>query len=176
MGLAQGHRRRLPYLESRIRSVRDNDTQQLVFGRVWEERVPPICPECGYDLRSTLARRCPECGCTPTFAELRHAAKDHAAATAGMKNANDGLTFGAYAVALGYAALVADRVGLGLGLGLVVGFFCGIVAVGSGLRVFRVKRLPAAVTASLSIEPQFHKGAALALLGILLIALCLLSA
>jgi len=42
------------------------------------DRVPHLCPDCGYDLRTLRSRVCPECGAPFSLAEARAAARAEA--------------------------------------------------------------------------------------------------
>lgn len=144
-----------------------------MFGRLWAEKIPPACPDCGYDLRKLASRRCPECGCAPTFAELRQAARNTADAAAEFKNVRESIRVGIGAAILGYAVVLAGLANGGFGVGMLVGLFCAIIAIGSGANVCRARRLPPAAAALLPVEPDYKTGAVVILLGVVLLVLSL---
>ena len=145
--------------------------EEQVFGRDWDEKVAPVCPRCGYDLRGLSDQRCPECGYAPTFAELRSAARETSVTLVQLKDVHLTLKGGTYAVILGFGGFGLLRLGSLGGLGMLVGVFCGLAAVGCGLQVFRVWRLPAHAIQFLAVEPDYTKAALVAILGGVLMAL-----
>ena len=145
-----------------------------VLGRDWDSKVPPVCPHCGDYLRELTTRRCPECGYAPTFAELREAALVTSRDLIELKSVSSTLNGGVVVLVLGYAGYILLRLASAGGAVMLVGLFCGLGAVGCGLQVFRARRLPVHAVELLPQQPNYARGAAVATLGGLLMAISLL--
>lgn len=142
-----------------------------IFGRPWREKLPPVCPQCGYDLRAQTQCRCPECGLSPTFRELTQSAQDTYYLSKELETANFKTRIGLYIGGIGIVlTLVMWLVKFG-GLHVLVGLFTGLAALGCGLQIYRVKRLPPHARELLSCEPNYQMGLSVAALGVVLMIL-----
>ncbi len=148
----------------------------VVFGRAWEHKVPPLCPRCGYDLRGATRQLCNECGYATTFAQLREAAQDTQQALYQLKNASSILKGGIYTLVAGFVVIGLCRLSALGGMGMLIGVFCGLGAIGCGLRVYGLRRLPPQAVQLLDDQPDYTKGTFIAVLGALLIVLSLWAA
>jgi predicted RNA-binding Zn-ribbon protein involved in translation (DUF1610 family) len=140
----------------------------------WREKLPPICPGCGYNLTGLESRRCPECGRHIIWSELRTNAKTAYHALRQVEDVNDMLGAG---VGLGIAALalilVFFWINWGEGLARVVGFFLAMGALGAGLQVFRVRRFPEWAAEYLPDRPNYFKAVAIVMLALLTMVLAI---
>ena len=138
----------------------------------WGEKLPPICPGCGYNLTGLESARCPECGRYVSWTELRANAKAVYYALRQVEDVNDMLGVG---VALNVAALllilIFFLISWGEGLARVVGFFLALGALGAGLQVFRVRRFPEWAAEFLPARPNYLKAIAIVMFALLVMAL-----
>ena len=140
----------------------------------WRERLPPICPECGYNLTGLPDNRCPECGYVYSRSDVKRNAQTMICLLQQLKDVNDILKVGFY-IGIGAAVVLAATMLSGYGLvGRVVAVFAGLPTIGLGLQVFRVQQLPTWAREFLSVSPQYGRGVLVCLLGILLIITALL--
>ena len=140
----------------------------------WLEKLPPICPRCGYNLTGLAEPRCPECGGEFLWAELRNNARQAYHAFQQADDVNDLAAAGQYTVGVGAAMLLVFRLlGWG-GLGRVAAVFLGLATVGLGLQVLRAARIPDWAVQFVRIRPDYSRGVVVAVLGALLIGLALI--
>ena len=98
----------------------------------WQATVPPICPDCGYDLRGLQTFRCPECGARPTHRELRRAAEDTRRVMDELESLHGTLRIGWWIAAFTTAA-IAGLAYLDMGgLVMILGLLCGVGLIGTG--------------------------------------------
>jgi predicted RNA-binding Zn-ribbon protein involved in translation (DUF1610 family) len=145
-----------------------------LFDSTWREKLPPICPGCGYNLTGIESTRCPECGRGIVWTELRTNARTVYHALRQVEDVNDVLNVGVY---LGSAALVIVLLFFWLdwavGLARVVGFFLALATLGAGLQALRVRRFPEWAEEHLLQRPNYPKAAALILGAVAIIALAI---
>jgi len=138
----------------------------------WREKLPPICPQCGYNLTGIESGRCPECGRGIVWSELRINARTVYHALRQAEDVNDLINVGVYT---GVAAIVIVLLFFALdwavGLSRVVAFLFAIATLGCGLQVFRLRRFPEWTQDYLTQRPNYLKAAALLLVAIAAIAL-----
>lgn len=146
----------------------------MISESIWREKLPPICPGCGYNLTGIESTRCPECGRAVLWTELRTNARTLYHALRQVEDVNDVLTFGTYlgasalAIVGGFCAL-----GWAVGLARVVGFVLALGTIGTGLQVFRVQRFPEWATDLLPQRPNYLRAACVVLMGLTGIALAI---
>ena len=147
---------------------------QESIGTEWDEKTPPLCPRCAYDLRGSPVLRCPECGYRPTMRELKEAAKATSLLMLEIEDLQLKLRAGYWVGGLGLAGGAFFRwVGLG-GLGMIVGVFCGLGMMACGLQVFRAKRLRPEAQHLVSSEGDYLKGGLVAAVGLVMMVLSVL--
>ena len=140
----------------------------------WREKLPPICPGCGYNLTGIESARCPECGRPVSWIELRTNARTIYHALRLVEDVNDVVSFGLY---LGGASLLivlgCYALGIAVSLARVVGFVLALGALGTGLQAFRVRRFPEWAAEMLKHKPQFGKAACIILLALVTLVLAM---
>ena len=147
---------------------------QESIGAAWDEKTPPLCPQCGYDLRGSPVLRCPECGYRPTMRELREAARATSQQMIEIDDLHLKLQAGYWIGGFGVVGGALFRwVELG-GLAMIVGVFCGLGMLGCGLQVFRAKRLPSQAQGIASSERDYLKGGIMGALGLAMMVLSVL--
>jgi hypothetical protein len=151
----------------------DEATLDRMLGYDWQERLPPICPECGYNLTGLPDNRCPECGYVYSRGDVKRNARVMICVISQLKDVNDVLNVGLY---LGIAAAAVLGVACVSGLdvvGRIVAVLAGMPTIGLGLQVLRVRRLPLWAREFVPVKPRYVRGVFVAILGVLLIALAL---
>jgi hypothetical protein len=139
----------------------------------WLEKLPPMCPKCGYNLTGLPEPRCPECGGEFLWTELRKNARRAYHAFQQADDANDLASAGQYTAGVGAAALLVFwLLGWG-GLGRVTAVFLGLATVGLGLQVLRAARIPEWAAGLVRVRPNYNRGVVVALLGAILIGLAI---
>ena len=144
---------------------------ERLLGDEWNEVLPPICLDCGYDLTGLPSNRCPECGNIFVRGEVKQQARYMRNQLRQLRNCNELLRFGWY---LGLSAAGAMVV-LGFLGGLVdpgfrsvgglFGLLGGFPTIALGLQVMRIMKLPAWARERMENPPDVYKGVALAILG-----------
>ena len=155
----------------------DEATLERLLGHEWRERIPPICPECGYNLTGLPDNRCPECGYVYSRQDVARNARNMVYQLQALRDVNEILKVGLYlggAAALFFIAARLTGTGGILVLARIACVFMGLPTIGLGLQVFRVKRLPPWAREFVPTEPHYGRGAATAALGLLLILAALL--
>ena len=104
--------------------------------------IPPMCSNCGYDLRGAVSRNCPECGHITTRQEI---AQQTAQTKRAIADYTEALEWGRRGMKVGAVGLVAVGWGLLLPSGWLqpllrmVSFLAGPIAFFLGLSVFRAQ-------------------------------------
>ena len=111
----------------------------------WRLPLPPTCPKCEYNLTGLSADRCPECGSTFRWKELRTRASHVWTLTRRLKHANQDATFGLIMAlsgwfVVGFVRLVRwDAVMLLVdGIAVIIGLLTIIL----GSQVLNIRRVP----------------------------------
>ena len=154
------------------------ETSQLerMLGDEWNEALPPVCLDCGYDLTGLPGNRCPECGNVFIRGEVKRQAREMIHQLRQLRNCNDMLRLGWYigsacGGATGLLALLGMWDSGFWTMGGIFGLLGGFPTIALGLQVLRVMRLPAWARERMENGPDVYKGVALAILGVgLLIA------
>ncbi len=150
----------------------DEATLDHLLGHEWRERIPPICPECGYNLTGLPNNRCPECGYVYSRRDVVRNARQMIYRLHALQDVNDilktGLYLGGFAALFFLIARLINRDGTMIPA-RILSVFLGLPTIGLGLQVFRVRRLPAWARAFVTAEPHYGRGVATAVLGLLLI-------
>lgn len=150
--------------------INEDELDQMV-GRPWMHRVPPECPDCGYNLTGLLSGVCPECGMPVQRRVVEQQARDVVAEAWRLKGIND----------VAKAALIIGVVAAVMMLGMrligypvaarVIGFFGGVLAFGLGLSILRAMRVPLELLEEMEGKPNYPMGIAAAALGAVLVGL-----
>jgi hypothetical protein len=150
---------------------------ERMLGFEWQERLPPICPECGYNLTGLPDNRCPECGYVYSRRDVKRNAQMMINVIRQFRSINEIVTIGlcvgiaSTAVLLG---LWACRYGPLVTMGRILAAFAALPTIGLGLQVFRVKRLPRWAQEFVPLHPSYGKGAIATILGVALLVAALL--
>ncbi|MCP4251248.1 MAG: hypothetical protein GY778_29780 [bacterium] len=142
-------------------------------GQPWIHRLPPTCPNCGYNLTGLTSPRCPECGVVFRQKEVEQRARELSVETVRLRGVNDVPWFGFKVAVIGYVV-----VGCGFLIDLsaftrIVGVVAGVVAIGLGLSVFRALRVPAHLREDLPSQPNYMLGVGVAVMGLMLAAVAI---
>lgn len=145
---------------------------ERLLGDEWNEVLPPICLECGYDLTGLPDNRCPECGNIFIRGEVRRQARDMRNQLRQLRTCNDMIRLG-WSIGLGTGglvgvlALLAALVDPGFwAMGKIFGLLGGFPTVAMGMQVVRVLRLPVWAREQVNDCPDVYKGVAVAMLGV----------
>ncbi len=153
----------------------DEATLDAMLGHEWQERLPPICPECGYNLTGLPNNRCPECGYVYNRNDVRRNAQNMVYLIHELKDVNDILLVGLWIGVAAAALMVAARIFDVFGVGRIVGILASLPTMGLGLQVFRVRRLPPWAIEFLPIRPHYTRGVFITLLGVMLMMAAVLA-
>jgi hypothetical protein len=139
-------------------------------------RLPPICPQCGYNLTGLNSNRCPECGHVFMRRDVARISQEMNTMIGRFRNWRSRIRAGA-CVALAAGAL--------LGIGKLVGdpveslartatVFGGLIAFGLGMNVLLIYRYPSFVREQITPPPDPLLGLGVGALGLADIGLALL--
>lgn len=147
------------------------DELDQMIGRPWVHRVPPECPQCGYNLTGLTSGVCPECGTPVQRRVVEQQARDIVAEGWRLKGIND-IAKGALIIGVATTVMMLALWMMKYpGLARVIGFFGGVLALGLGLSILRATRVPIELLEELDGKPNYPLGIAAALLGAVLVAL-----
>lgn len=150
---------------------------ERMLGHEWQERLPPICPECGYNLTGLPDNRCPECGYVYSRRDVKRNAQMMINVIRQFRSVNEIVTIGLYVGIVATVLLVglwACRYGPLAIMGRILGAFASLPTVGLGLQVFRVKQLPRWAQEFVPLQPSYGKGTIVIILGVALLLASLL--
>ena len=153
--------------------IEEPDLKRMA-GNPWIYKLPPVCPECGYNLTGLTSPRCPECGRVFQRKELEQRAREFTAEMQRLKGLNELVGFGLKTAVAGYAFFGMAKLIHLRSVPSVVGVLTGVVVASLGLSVFRARRLPAAMIEELPSPPNYMLGVGVAALGILLVVLAVI--
>ena len=143
-------------------------------GDPWIYKLPPICPQCGYNLTGLTSPRCPECGRVFHRKEVEQRARELSHEMLRLKDVNEVPGCGLKVVIGGFVFFGLTKLVGFKSVPGVVGLLVGVLAFGLGLSVFRARRLPSSVIEELPAPPNYMLGLGVAALGILLVVLSLI--
>jgi hypothetical protein len=150
---------------------------ERMLGYQWQEKLPPICPECGYNLTGLPDNRCPECGYVYSRRDVKRNAQMMINVIRQFRSINEVVTIGLY-MGIGVTAILlglwASRYWPLVIMGRILAAFAALPTVGLGLQVYRVKRLPAWAQEFVPLQPSYGKGAIVMILGVALLVAALL--
>jgi len=127
-------------------------------GRNWHEKLPPVCPHCGYILFGVSAGRCPECGKRFFYAQIQQQAKRIYHELQCIEDMNDYVRIGHYVTGGGYLCLVGlELLGMAL-VGRPLALLLGFTAFGSGAQLFRIRNLPRWAAPFMPHAPNYTGG------------------
>ncbi len=152
----------------------ENDQLDHMAGRPWIYKVPPRCPQCGYNLTGLTSSRCPECGATSQRRQLEQNASEVTGEVYRLQDLNDVPKAG-LRVAIVSGAMMALAITCGFsGLGSACGAIGGFLSFGLGLSILRTMRVPREALELLKEKPNYALGVGVGCLGALLIALSII--
>ncbi len=145
---------------------------QGYLGRDWNEKLPPVCTKCEYNLTGISSQNCPECGVNIYWLDVQRNARKVYHDLRQTEDLNDLIDFGPYVGgASAFFILFFWLIAWADGLGRVIGVGFALMAIGCGLQIFRSKRVPEWARDLIEVEPKYIKGVINISLGLLLIAL-----
>ena len=121
------------------------EVERLQPGREWRLPLPPTCKKCGYNLTGLREDRCPECGSTFTWREVRQRVGRIWGITLRLRHANqDAKTWLIMALSgwfgLGFGHLAGG--GMILAIMRLMAFLAALLGVVLGSQVLNLRRVP----------------------------------
>ena len=141
----------------------------------WQSSLPPVCPQCQYNLTGLTSNRCPECGRIFLKAELKRNAAEMRVWVHEFRELNHWIKVGVGVALLGVAlaagglALTLAAGGWASAVGRILGGLCGLPAVFLGLSPLRALRVPAWCREALDVDVNYPLAGVSAALGVGLI-------
>lgn len=142
------------------------------IGRDWNEKLPPICTKCGYNLTGISSDKCPECGTNVYWFDVQRNARKVYHSLNQTEDLNDLVDVGPYVGGAGaFCILFFWLVRWADGPGRVVGVLLAFLTICSGLQILRSKRVPEWARDLVDVEPKFIKAVINIAIGLALIVL-----
>ncbi len=111
----------------------------------WKFPLPPTCGECGYNLTGLPQNRCPECGTSFDWREVRQQASETWSLILRLQHANRDAWLGLCLVLGGWVVVGLVRLPFmppGMHLIDLLAGGAGLVGIVLGCQVFKVRRIP----------------------------------
>lgn len=145
-----------------------------VTGENWPEKLPPICPECGYNLTGLRSLHCPECGWRVIWSTVQQNARTTYHALKQIEDVNDLVDFGPYLAGATFVVLFFFRFVGWDELGAVLAVALSLATIVLGVQPFRIRPIPEHARNQLKCLPKRVKGLIVVGCGIFIIVLTLL--
>ncbi|HOW72525.1 MAG TPA: hypothetical protein PKY77_18145 [Phycisphaerae bacterium] len=136
----------------------------------WRFPIPPTCRKCSYILHGLKQHRCPECGATFDWREVRGRAAKTWTHMLRLQHANKDSRMGLMLAGVGWAGALLFRLpGISVlsPLANFVACVAGLLAIVLGCQVLNIRRIPAPIRPHISNPPpSIRLGVAAMILGL----------
>lgn len=150
------------------------DQLEMIKGeQVWQHRLPPTCPTCGYNLTGLPRDRCPECGKHFDWKDVRYQAIYTWAMIERLNNANQNARTGLIISLVGWAAVGLFRLPFLRSISLAIDIIAALAALAAfilGMHVFKIRSVPKWARSYIDNPPNILLGIVTILLSLTLIA------